>query len=126
MPIRRSVHAYRAATPFEQAAWMLALIPAAVVVPVLLRWTLGSIADAGRGQAGVPAAVTRMTLRAAGELVHWMGIGILAGLAALCAALMVASLRDARGRSAGIPGWAVADTYLVGTMMALAGLLWLL
>lgn len=67
-----------------------------------------------------------MALRATGELAHWMGIGGLAALAALCAAMTAASLRDARGPSADLPGWAVADARLVGTAMAVAGPLWLI
>lgn len=126
MPIRRSVQAYRAATPFEQAAWTLAAVPVAVMTPVLLQWIFRGIADAGRGQAGFPAAATRMALHATEQLVHWLGIGVLAGLAAFCAALAATFVRDARGRSQGVPGWAVAETYAVGAVLALAGLLWLL
>lgn len=124
MPIRRSVHAYRAATPFEQAAWTLAAIPVAVITPLLLQWIFRGIADAGRGQAGFPAAATRMALHATELLVHWMGIGILAGLAAFCAAMAAARLRG--GRSSDIPGWAVAETYAIGAVIAVCGLLWLI
>jgi hypothetical protein len=123
MPIRRSIHAYRAATPFEQAGWTLSFVAAAIVVPALLRWLLGSIAAAGMGQAGYPAAAARMAVDATGLLIQWIGAGILAALALLCGWLAAAYLRG--GRGAGIPGWAVAETYALGAVAALAGLLWL-
>jgi hypothetical protein len=125
MPIRRSIDAYRASTPFEQAGWMLAFTAAAIVIPGLLRWLLGSIARAGTGQAGYPAAAARMAVDATGLLVQWIGIGILAGVAALCAWLAVACARGRRGRGTGIAGWAVAQAYAVSAAAALAGLAWL-
>lgn len=124
MPIRRSIHAYRSATPFEQAAWTLAAVPVAVLVPVMLRWMIASIAEAGRGQAGYPAAATRLAVDATAALVQWIGLAILGGLGMGCVAMAVAYLRGPR-RSAGIPGWAIAETYAVGAAAALAGLLWL-
>jgi hypothetical protein len=51
---------------------------------------------------------------------------VLGALAAGCAALAITYLRDRQGRAAGIPGWAVAETYAAGSVMALAGLVWLL
>lgn len=124
MPIRRSIHAYRAATPFEQAGWTLAFVAAAIIVPALLRWVLGSVAAAGAGQAGYPAEVARMAVDATRLLVKWAGIGILAGLAVMCLSLAVSYLRGT-GERTGIPRWAVAETYAIGAVAALAGLLWL-
>lgn len=124
MPIRRSVQAYRAAAPMEQALWMLTAIPLAVAIPTLLRWTLQSIADAGRGEGGVPASVSRTAMHAAATLVQWVGIGVLAGLAIACAATAVTYAADAR-RSRGVSTWAVAEMYALGVLAALAGLLWL-
>jgi hypothetical protein len=125
MPIRRSIDAYRSGTPFEQAGWMLATVAAAVTIPALLRWMLRSIAAAGRGEHGYPAAAARMAVDATGLLVQWIGAGILAALAVLCAWLAIGHARGARGRGTGIPGWAVAEAYAVGAVAALAGLLWL-
>jgi hypothetical protein len=125
MPIRRSINAYRAATPFEQAGWMLAFVAAAIAVPAMLGWLLGSIAAAGTGQAGYPAAVARMAVDAMSLLIQWIGAGILTGTALLCAWLAAEYVRGARGRGTGIPRWAVAETYVLGAVAALAGLLWL-
>lgn len=125
MPIRRSIKVYRAATPFEQAGWMLAFVAAAIIVPALLRWVLGSVAAAGGGQAGYPAQAARMAVDATGLLIQWIGAGILAGLAGLCAWMAAAYLRGRGDGTGGIPRWAVAETYAVGAVAALAGLLWL-
>jgi hypothetical protein len=125
MPIRRSINAYRAATPFEQAGWTLAFVAAAILVPGLLRWLLGSIAAEAAAQAGYPAAAARLAVDATGLLVQWIGAGILAALALLCAWLAAGYLRGTRGRGTGIPGWAVAETYAFGAVAALAGLIWL-
>jgi hypothetical protein len=122
MPIRRSINAYRAATPFEQAGWTLAFVAAAVTVPSLLRWMLASIAEAGRAEAGFAAVAARMAVHATGQLVQWIGMGVLAGLAVLCAFSAAAALRS---RGGGIPAWAVAETYVIGTAIALGGLAWL-
>lgn len=124
MPIRRSISAYRAATPFEQAGWTLAFVVTAIVVPALLRWMLGSIAAAGAGQAGIPAEASRMAVDATRLLVQWAGVGVLAGLAVLCGSLAVSYLRG-NGERTGIPRWAVAETYAIGAVAALAGALWL-
>jgi hypothetical protein len=124
MPIRRSIDAYHAATPFEQAGWMLAFVAAAVTVPAALLWMLGGLAAAGTGQAGYPAEGARMAVDATRLLVQWAGIGILAGLAVMCGSMAVVYLRG-RGERSAIPGWAVAETYAVGAVAALAGLLWL-
>jgi hypothetical protein len=125
MPIRRSIHAYRAATPFEQAGWTLASVAAAIAVPALLQWVLGSIAAAGAGQAGYPAQAARMAVDATRALVSLAGTGILAALALTCLGLAVSYVRGTGERGGGVPGWAVAETYAVGAMVALAGLLWL-
>ena len=125
MPIRRSIDAYRSATPFEQALWMLGFTAAAVAMPAALRWLLGSVAQAGAGQASYPAAAARMAVDATGLLIRWIGIGILAGLAGLCAWLAAAYLRGRRGRT-GVPRWAVAEVYALGSVAALAGLAWLI
>ncbi|HST60507.1 MAG TPA: hypothetical protein VLK84_17535 [Longimicrobium sp.] len=125
MPIRRSIKVVRAATPFEQPGWMLACVAAAIVVPALLRWVLGSIAAEGGGHTGYPAAAARMAVDATGLLVQWIGAGILAALAGLCAWMAVAYLRGRGGGTGGIPRWAVAETYAIGALAALAGLLWL-
>lgn len=123
MPIRRSIHAYRAATPFEQAGWTLAFTAVAIAVPAVLRWLLNSLSAEGRAHTGYPAAAARMAVDATGQLVQWIGLGILAGLAVLCAWLAVSY---ARGRErTGIPRWAIAETYAIGAAAALAGLLWL-
>jgi hypothetical protein len=125
MPIRRSIKVYHAASPFEQAGWTLAFVAAAIVVPTLLRWVLGSVAAAGGGQAGYPATAARMAVDATALLVQWIGIGVLAGLGTLCAWLAAAYLRGRGDGTGGIPRWAVAETYAVGAAAALAGLLWL-
>lgn len=125
MPIRRSIKAYHDATPFEQAGWMLAFVAAAIIIPALLRWVLGSVAAEGGMDAGYPGAAARMAVDATGLLVQWIGAGILAGLAVLCAWLAVAWLRGTRGRSQGVPGWAVAETYALCAVAAVAGLIWL-
>lgn len=124
MPIRRSINAYRAATPFEQAGWTLAITAAAIAVPTALRWLLGSLAAAGHGQAGYPATAARMAVHATDQLIQWIGLGILVGMAVLCAGLAVAYARGTRERT-GIPRWVIAETYLVGAVTALAGLFWL-
>jgi hypothetical protein len=124
MPIRRSVRAYRSATPFEQAGWTLAFVASAVAVPAMLRWLLWSLADSGAGRADYPATAARMAVAATAGLVQWVGIAILGGLAVLCAAM---ALSYARGRTSdGIPGWAVAETYAVGAAASLAGLVWMM
>ncbi|HEX6042139.1 hypothetical protein [Longimicrobium sp.] len=124
MPIRRSINAYRAATPFEQAGWTLAFTVAAIAVPALLRWLLGSLADEGRAQTGYPAAAARMAVHATNQLIQWIGLGILAATAVLCVMLAVSYARGTRERT-GIPRWVIAETYAVGAVAALAGLLWL-
>lgn len=124
MPIRRSIDAYRSGTPFEQAGWTLAFVAAAIAIPALLRWMLDSIAAAGGGQAGYPAAAARMAVDASSLLIQWIGVGILAAMAGLCVWLMIGYARRERGRGTGIPGWAVAEAYAVGALVALAGLLW--
>lgn len=124
MPIRRSVQAYQAATPIEQALWTLAAIPLAVAVPAALQWVIGGIAGAGQAQPGTFQAAARMAVQATESVVHWLGIGILAGLAAVCAAMAALYLKDA-DRSRGIPAWVVAQAYVLGAVAALAGLLWL-
>lgn len=126
MPIRRSIDAYRSATPFEQALWMLGFTAAAVAMPAALRWLLGNVAQAGAGQAGYPAAAARMAVDATGLLIQWIGIGILAGVAGLCAWLAAAYLRGRRERGTGVPRWAVAEVYALGAVAALAGLAWLI
>jgi uncharacterized membrane protein len=123
MPIRRSINAYRAATPFEQAGWTLAFTAAAIAVPAVLRWLLGSLSAEGHGAAGYPAAAARMAVDATGQIIQWIGVGILAALAVLCVWLAVSY---ARGHErTGVPRWVVAETYLVGAAAALAGLFWL-
>lgn len=124
MPIRRSIQAYQASTPIEQALWTLGVIPLAIAVPAALQWLIAGIARAGQGQAGLPAAAARVAVQATGALVHWIGIGVLIGLAATCAVMAAAYLKDA-DRSRGIPAWAVAQAYALGAAAALAGLLWL-
>lgn len=124
MPIRRSVQAYQTATPIEQAMWTLAAVPMAIIVPALLRWMMASLADAGRGYAGIPALASRMAVRATETLVHWAGIGILGALAMFCVAMAAACLRDSRGPR-GIPTWVVAETYVAAAIVAGAGVLWL-
>jgi hypothetical protein len=54
-----------------------------------------------------------------------MGIGILAGLAVLCAAMAAAYLGPARGRPGQVQPRTVAETYALATVAAVAGLLWL-
>lgn len=125
MPIRRSIHAYRSATPFEHALWMLGFSAAAVGVPTALRRLLGGLAAAGAGQAGYPVAAARMAVDATGLLIQWIGIAILAGVAGLCAWLAAAYLRGTRERGTGIPRWAIAEVYAIGAVAALAGMLWL-
>lgn len=123
MPIRRSINAYRTATPFEQAGWTLAFTAIAIAVPALLQWLLRSLAAEGRAQTGYPAAAVRMAVDATGQLIHWIGLGILAAMAALCVWLAVSY---ARGHErTGVPRWVVAETYVLGAVAALAGLLWL-
>jgi hypothetical protein len=125
MPIRRTIHAYRAATPFEQAGWTLGFVAAAVAVPAVLRWVLGSIAAAGRGEPGLAAEAGRLAVHATGVLVQWLGMGILGALGLLCAWSAVAYARGWRGRGTGIPGWAIAETYALAAAAAFGGLLWL-
>lgn len=124
MPIRRSINAYRAATPFEQAGWTLAFTAIAIAVPAALRWLLASLADAAHGQTGYPAVAARTAVHATGQIVQWIGLAILAATALLCLWSAIAFARGTRER-AGIPRWVVAETYAVGAVAALIGLAWL-
>lgn len=124
MPIHRSVKAPRTA-PIEQAAWMLAAIASAVAIPALLQWIIRGIAEAGRWRGSYPVVATRMAVEATGEVVHWIGLAVLAGLAVACAAMAALYLKDARRRSAEVHPRAVAEAYALGALAAIAGLLWL-
>lgn len=75
--------------------------------------------DAGLAQAA------RMAVDATRLLVTWAGTGILAALAVVWLSLALSYVLGTGERGGGIPGWAVAETYTVGAVVALAGLFWL-